>query len=352
MSEPTSAGRLGSIEACRGIAAATVVLYHAARHLNKIYGLPSLTAFFQFGHAGVDLFFVISGFIILYVHYHDIDSPPRLRHYIGRRFTRVMPTYWVALALTIFIAAGGHTELPSVSDLFWSVSLAPSDHRLLLGIAWTLRFELLFYAIFCILILHRITGLIVMAVWLAAIIVVATGHSVGPGPISLLTGTFNLEFFFGMAAAYTLRNRSIPAPKMWLMTGILLFAAVAISEGAAILDGYANYARLAYGIPSALIVIGAAEAGRQGRLPVPPPLRILGTASYSIYLFQFVFIGACWQAWMAIGLNQWMPHWAGFPLLALSGIVGGILMSRWIEYPLIRVVRGRRREAQPRAAIG
>ena len=156
---------------------------------------------------------MISGFIILYVHYHDINSPPRLRHYIGRRFTRVMPTYWVALALTIFIAAGGHTELPSVSDLFWSVSLAPSDHRLLLGIAWTLRFELLFYAIFCILILHRITGLIVMGVWLAAIIVVATGHSVGPGPISLLTGTFNLEFFFGMAAAYTLRNRSIPAPK-------------------------------------------------------------------------------------------------------------------------------------------
>ena len=174
MSERTSAGRLGSIEACRGIAAAAVVLYHAARHLNKIYGLPSLTAVFQFGHAGVDLFFVISGFIILYVHYRDINSPARLRHYVGRRFTRVMPTYWVALALTVLLAAGGHAGLPSLSDLIWSVSLAPSDHQLLLGIAWTLRYEIIFYALFCILIVNRIAGLVTMSVWLAAIIFVAS----------------------------------------------------------------------------------------------------------------------------------------------------------------------------------
>lgn len=327
-------------------------IYHAARHLNKIYGLPSLTAVFQFGHAGVDLFFVISGFIILYVHYRDINSPTRLRHYIGRRFTRVMPTYWVALALTVVLAAGGHAGLPSLSDLIWSVSLAPSDHQLLLGIAWTLRYEIIFYALFCILIVNRIAGLVTMSVWLAAIIFVATGHAISPGPISSLTGIFNIEFFFGMAAAYALRNGSIRAPKVWLATGSVLFAAAAISEGTGLLDGYADYARFAYGIPSALIVIGAAEAGRQGLLAVPAPLQILGAASYSIYLFQFVFIGTCWQAWLAIGLDRWMPHWAGFPLLALSGIVGGILTSRWIEYPLIRVVRGSAVKAQPRAAIG
>ena len=60
------------------MAATAVVFYHAARHLNKIYGVPALMCVFQFGHAGVDLFFVISGFIILFVHYDDIGRPERL----------------------------------------------------------------------------------------------------------------------------------------------------------------------------------------------------------------------------------------------------------------------------------
>jgi peptidoglycan/LPS O-acetylase OafA/YrhL len=59
--------KLGWVEAYRGIAATAVVLYHTARHFDKNYGIPALESVFQFGHAGVDLFFVISGFIILFV---------------------------------------------------------------------------------------------------------------------------------------------------------------------------------------------------------------------------------------------------------------------------------------------
>ena len=58
-------------------------------------------AAFQFGHAGVDLFFVISGFVILFVHWEDIGRPQRISRYAGRRLTRILPIYWVALALTI-----------------------------------------------------------------------------------------------------------------------------------------------------------------------------------------------------------------------------------------------------------
>jgi exopolysaccharide production protein ExoZ len=352
MSDRATSGRLGAIEACRGLAATAVVLYHASRHLDKTYGVPMLRDALQFGHAGVDLFFVISGFIILYVHYRDIGTPARLPHYVGRRFTRVLPTYWVALTLTILLASGGHKGLPSLSDLFWSITLAPSDHNLILGIAWTLRFELAFYVFFCILILNRIAGLAVLAIWLAAILAAAVARIALPGPAGVLTGAFNLEFFFGMTIAYTLRNTTIPVPRLWLAAGVSLFAAAAVVEGMGLLDGYADYSRLIYGIPSALIILGAAEAGRQGHLAIPAPLRVLGAASYSIYLFQFVFIGIFWQAWLHSGLDRWTPHAASFLVLAGAGVGGGIIMSGCVEHPLIRLVRGDEAKVQPRAAIG
>ena len=96
VSNTQSGSKFALIEALRGLAATAVVFYHTARHTDKAYGTPLLRQIFQFGHAGVDLFFVLSGFIILFVHFRDIGQPGRLSYYANRRFTRVMPTYWVA----------------------------------------------------------------------------------------------------------------------------------------------------------------------------------------------------------------------------------------------------------------
>ncbi|MBO0709729.1 MAG: acyltransferase [Acetobacteraceae bacterium] len=352
MSGRAEPAKLSGLEAGRGFAASAVVLYHAARHLDKVYGVPALMSLFQFGHAGVDFFFVISGFIILYVHYRDIGAPARLNHYIGRRFTRIMPTYWVALAITAMLALGGGHGLPSLADVLWSVSLLPSDHRLLLDIAWTLRFEMMFYAVFCLLILNRAVGLAVVALWLGVVLTAFLGHIAIPSVPSALYGAFNLEFFLGMAAAYVVTNYAVPAPKKLLLVGVALFAMTAAAEDLGFLVGYADTARLYYGIPAALIVVGVARAGQTGQLPVPSPLRILGSASYSVYLFQFVFIGLVWKLWLSAGLGRLQPHALVFLPLAAAGIVGGVLMSRYVEHPLIRMVRGRRRAIRPGAALG
>ena len=116
--------RLPWIDACRGIAATAVVLYHTARHFDKNYALPALKGVFQFGHAGVDLFFVLSGFIILFVHFDDIGRPQRIQRYVERRLTRVLPAYWVAVAITIGLSlAGGHSI--ALSDMAWSIMPLP-----------------------------------------------------------------------------------------------------------------------------------------------------------------------------------------------------------------------------------
>lgn len=332
--------KLTGIEACRGIAAVMVVFCHAARHLDKNYDLPLLKNCFAAGQAGVDLFFVISGFIILYVHYRDIGNPARVTHYLRRRFTRIMPTYWVALAITIAMGIAGRTGLPSLPQLAWSISLLPSNSDLILGIAWTLRHEIAFYALFCVLILNRTAGIVILGLWLGSILLATMSHFGGNWLQGPLFSAYNLEFFFGMAVAYGLRNGTIRSPRLVLLAGIVLFAAAALAEDLQYLDGVADVSRILYGLPAALIVLGMAAAGRDALVTVRPFLRMLGGASYSIYLFQFIFIGPLWQVWLASGLDRRLPHAASFPLLAVGAVAGGILASRWIEYPLIGLLRG------------
>jgi peptidoglycan/LPS O-acetylase OafA/YrhL len=333
--------RLPSIEAGRGIAATAVVLYHAMRHLNKIHPAPLLTHAFQFGHAGVDFFFVISGFIILHVHAADIGRPARLGHYAARRFTRVFPTYWVALVFTIILSLAGHEHaLPSAADLARSILLLPSHTPPLLGIAWTLQYEIVFYLVFAVLILNRAAGIALCLLWLAWIAI----GTIVPDPTGLppsIYGIYNLEFFAGMAAARILATRRLTRPLPILAVGLAGFAAAALAEDLGWLNGYANPARFAYGVPAAMIVLGAAAADRARLIALPSFLRTLGAASYSIYLFQFIFIGIAWHLLATAGADRGAPAAVIFSILAACGVGGGILMSRRIEYPLMRRLRRR-----------
>jgi exopolysaccharide production protein ExoZ len=87
MSKPESPVRLNSIEACRGIAATMVVAAHCGHTLGAPanFGVPPFGLLFQFGRSGADIFFVLSGFLISFIHWRDLGHPERLRHYLARR---------------------------------------------------------------------------------------------------------------------------------------------------------------------------------------------------------------------------------------------------------------------------
>ena len=335
--EPASHSRtrLSGVEALRGIAATTVVLYHVARHVNRGMGAPTLVHATQFGHAGVDLFFVLSGFIILFVHARDIGRPERWQHYVARRFMRVYPTFWVALAITALLGLAGHHATLDPSLMAWSATLLPSVREPILGVAWTLQYEILFYSLFLTLILARRAGITVLAAWLAVIL----AHQAGLIPIdprlpASLYGFYNIEFFLGMGVAACLQRRPVPAPGRICLIGVGLLVGAAMMEDAGLLNGYGAPARLAYGVPSALLVLGLVAWERTSRIAPPTWLRQLGSASYSIYLFQFVWIGAAWQVLVATGLVDRLPAAGIFALLGATAIAGGLAASRWVEKPL------------------
>jgi exopolysaccharide production protein ExoZ len=333
--------KLTGIEAARGVAASLVVFYHAARHMDVACRVPLLRALLQFGHVGVDVFFVLSGFIILFVHFEDVGRPQRLGRYVSRRASRVLPVYWVALALTILLGMVAKHPWPGALSVLWSALLLPSWSEPLLGVAWTLQYEVVFYAVFAVLILNRRVGMVLMAVWLLGVVAVSVGVG-GAGVPPSICSAYDLEFFLGMGVAVWVRRDGVKASRLAVLLGGIAFALVCTCENAGILDGYGNWARLAYGIPVAVLILGLADPRFAMPAMLARPLAALGAASYSIYLFQFVWIAVAWQVYHAAALDRVLPCAIGVPLLAAAGIAGGVLMSRSVEYPLMRALRGRR----------
>jgi len=335
----TKPGKLEGIEALRGIAAVAVVLYHAARHMDRAHGAPNLMAWFQPGHGGVDLFFVLSGFIILHVHRADIDRPERLGRYAWRRFVRLMPIYWIALGLTaLMLLAGGNAVMPGW--FAWSATLLPTHGEPLLGVAWTLQHELLFYAAFAVLILNRSAGIAVMAAWLLWIGVRTAGVAPGIGP-ERLSSPYNVEFFLGMGVAVLLASGRMPRGPGAATLGVALTIANGLAESLDWIDGYGAVARWTGGVSAAVLIAGLAAWERERRIVVPAFLRRLGSASYAIYLFQFIGMGIAWQIWVRAGLDSPGRILPAFLFIAVVGVMGGMIAHSLIERPMLGWLRGR-----------
>lgn len=333
--------RLNSLQALRGVAAVAVLLYHAMRHLMKNGAELPYGALFQPGHAGVDLFFVLSGFIILHVHRGDIGHADRLAHYGWQRFARLTPIYWIALAITVLALLPGHSDAVTGRALFASASLLPTWDEPLLGVAWTLQHEALFYLAFALLIASRRLGLALFALWFGWV----TGQAIGlfPAlPVPRVGGAANLEFLFGMIAARVVARGRVPAPAALAIIGAAGFLTAGVLEATGRMDGHGDFARLAYGLPSAFLIAGLAAWESARPRAMPAVLVMLGEASYSLYLFHLLGIGIAWQIWMRLGLNAAAHPLACFAALSAGAILLGLAAHRWVEAPLMARLKGSR----------
>ena len=329
--------RLHGIEAMRGVAACAVVLYHVARHVNQAEPMPALVRATQWGHAGVDLFFVLSGFIILHVHARDLGRPARLGHYLRRRAVRVLPIYWIALGCTLLMAAFGSHAAPTAARIFSSALLLPASQEPVLGIAWTLQYEMVFYAVFCVLILNRRLGAALLALILAWLLTALFVPRVVPaGMPPMFCGAYSLDFYAGLCVAWWLAHADVPQPRAVAAAGLALLASVGMAESLGKLNGYGTSARLCYGLACAVLILGIVAWERTGGLRVPGWMRRLGAASYSIYLFQFLCIGAAWLVWQRARLPSGLTAWLA---LSAAAIGGGMLVSMRLEQPLMRRLR-------------
>jgi exopolysaccharide production protein ExoZ len=336
--------RLEGVEAGRGVAALLVVLYHAALHVEgNVPGSAVLWGLPHFGHAGVDFFFVLSGFIISFVHRTDVGRPDRLGHYLERRFTRVFPFYWLVLGFSLLDTWFLHrTQFPGAREILSNLLLLPQAKDQIVGGAWTLVFEIMFYFVFAIAICNRRIGAAVLCVWAALL---ATGFFLNRSSVSAVlavaTSPFCLEFFLGIGAAAVLSRRTVPFSGLVLTIGLAGFGLAGVCEVSGRLYGFGAAARLVYGTCSFMIILAVVERERSGRIQVPRFMAVLGRASYSVYLVHLIGIGITFKFLsMAIRLT---PAWSAvvWTILCTAGLTAGITASIWLEQPLIRFSRKR-----------
>ena len=204
----STSGRLGNVQLLRGIAALMVVVLHSVgRAIRAETEIGPFGPFDPWGNAGVDLFFVISGFIMVHIHERRPRSPWR---FLADRAARIVPLYWLILSLVVVMTLYGPLNMwdagpgqPWTSFLFLSQAL--SDSRPILFLGWPLEYEAFFSCCFAvaIAIAGKSEGRIDPLLPLAALIAVPVAAGMGY-PIAI-------EFLFGALVARVLPH--VPAAR-------------------------------------------------------------------------------------------------------------------------------------------
>ncbi|PZR43307.1 MAG: acyltransferase, partial [Stutzerimonas stutzeri] len=136
---------LGTIQAGRGLAALAVVMFHLTIMMGDVRygGDPVFRALTWRGDLGVDFFFVLSGFIMMFIHAGDIDRPGRWASFARARFVRLFPIYWLytaAFCVLVALGFGRVVQLPTDAADWLSVVFLVrlTDVQPPLNVAWTL----------------------------------------------------------------------------------------------------------------------------------------------------------------------------------------------------------------------
>jgi len=258
--------RFASIEIARGVAALLVVFHHAGRIVMepRFYGSGLPMQYLLNLNVGVDFFFVLSGFIITWVHWDDIGTKGKLGGYARKRFLRIYPPYWgVLVPLTLLYLAvpgSGDWSKRDPLNILLSIFLLPNTVQPVLGVAWTLTHEMFFYVLFALAIARGVNVLRGMAVWAASIVVAGFLLPSLPFPLSFFFSPFNLEFILGVGTAAYLKRHHMPAPRTTTILATIAFGLVLFLVPTA--QDNALVGRLIFGGLSALFVLGAVETER------------------------------------------------------------------------------------------
>jgi len=351
-----------SLEMVRALAALSVVFFHTQIIFTGRTGIVPFGGVFGAGSRGVDLFFVLSGFIIAYIHAGDIGRPGRVGHYFYARFVRIYPSVWITtlLALTVYLVGfGGPDKADKLQP--WSIGasflLLPQHGDALVNVTWSLKYEIFFYLLFALAILRRGVGLWLILLWQAAVLAVyLSGRQLEWSWASFYLRPIVLEFGLGLISAWIVINRTRFAlldsrrfVTAMLALGVAVFVAADLIQAyePGVLEAVPDF--LVFGLSAAAIVVSLAVTDIQRRYTVPRFLVMLGGASYSIYLVHFSTISLL-AAFLTKG-NRVPMNDAVFLGVALVGITFGLLFHRWIDRPVHRFLRKRERRAPPPAIV-
>lgn len=328
-------GPLSGIQCLRALAAMMVVWVHAREQFDWLSAqFPS-----TMGAHGVDLFFVISGLIMVV---STKGKPVDLRNFLWRRFIRIAPLYWLATAALLAIALTLPSMMKSTvvswphvlgSFLFFPVESPGLPGKLmpLLVPGWTLNYEMFFYLLFGTFTFFFLTSRsIVILIVLAGLSIIGWFAKL-EGVLGFYCDPIVFTFGFGIILGEALcRKNTLPHGPLisvgLFSLGAMLFVSLhGLNTGHRIVSA---------GIPAAIIVLGVLTSPLTLKWPVW--LIQIGDSSYSLYLTHIFVLGVLRALSRPIIQGQpdpWMG-WAFMGVALAASVCVGYVVHRFIELPL------------------
>ena len=352
--------KLQSLQLLRAVAVMFVVVSHCAHELVSLLSGKAMRFNEKLfpGDFGVDLFFVISGFIMVYSCWDQFGSKGSALGFFKRRLIRVVPLYWAAttlmIAVILFLPGTVKTATSDVgqwiaSYLFWPYQRDSDDMlRPVLGLGWSLQYEMLFYFVFSLSLFfsrtRAIFGLLVALVALvfgANLLRSAGGHS--GTLVTFLSHPIILEFGLGAGIAYAYcRGSRIPQA---LGIVLVLFSGIFLMQMPGF-DARIESARaVLYGIPASLIVIAAVLSSGNDQARIARPILELGEISYATYLVHPFVVGGVSIAFRRSGLYETLDPAGLVAGYTLSVVALSIIISYLVHYLFDAPVTGYLRRA-------
>lgn len=316
-----------SVQALRALAAWIVVFHHFMQvffDFKADNGIETLLA--TRGQVGVDIFFVISGFVIYVSTRNKHLSPPQ---FLLHRAARIVPAYWLYTAITAAVIYFASDVMPeyglSLKGLILSILFIPTENPAgygyypILPVGWTLNFEMLFYVVFAASLAlkrgWRLRGVVL------GIVMINTLFAHQPFISNFYTDPIILEFLLGLGIGAVHFRHGIPAGRWW-PPGLALASAAAllcVSDPA----GLTRF--LAWGVPSALLVI--AFIAMESRIGDNRAVKAMGDWSYSTYLLHVIVL---WS-----GHYLLTQRWGLDPYLVLAICLPVIVLLSWLSFELV-----------------
>lgn len=339
-------GRVSSVQWLRGLAVLLVVFVHAVAvpagaggaDAPAFAALPNLRAF---GNAGVDLFFVISGFAMA----HGMATPRTVRGFLVGRVLRIWPLHLLGVLMAVLLVGAEPDGHAVVTTLTLLPLLCGTDYHLPVGaVGWTLGFEVLFYAVVA---LAMARGWTPLRLCIGLGVLAATGLVVEPAwmPARMLFNPLMGEFALGVAVWLGWRRGLAPSvAPLAFAAGLLLLAAGLLgllpvmieTEPALAVSGASGGARLlVWGLPFALVMLGTLDL----KLPsgADRVLATFGNSSYATYVSHLTVV-VLLQRWPMPAADQ-LPAFVATAVPVALAV--GLLVHREVERPLSGWLRRR-----------
>lgn len=348
--------RIATVQYLRAIAATGVVVHH---FIGPAYFDTGLKQPASIGEAGVDLFFVISGFIMWTTTGRKHIGP---QEFMWHRIVRIVPLYWIFTLVYLLVTLAGKHNPISPLDVIRSMFFIPwFDGHLSQRISafyflgWTLMYEMFFYCVFAItLTLPRTVQLKAVVGCLSGLVGIGLLFDFKNGMSFAYTSPLLLEFIAGCLIGRLYEAKCLPS-KSW--GAVLIGAAVtALAWTGWYTPENLLERALVWGLPSALIVAATLSFEPDAEKPPSRAGLLLGDASYSIYLSHIIFFLVFNLMVKRTGILHHLGIDYGFNSIAIfyatigsaCALVGGVAVSAVIERPISRFLA---RFSKPEAKV-